>query len=305
MTTVSRLNTYVGALFSGEPAGGLIEVRWREPWGMAQRFHPVERWRDMAAELEDRSRRTDVYVGVAPRRPYLRNGKQFGGREAIANVHALWADCDDPNSLEALADFQPQPPIVINSGHGRHAYWPLWPPVRPDQAERANRRLAHALGADTAAADAARVLRPPATINHKGAQPVAVTIERLEVEIFEADHVVGHLPDVAPPDDERPRHPLPPDPNDALMALAPAVYVEMLTGQVPDRDGKVACPFHEERTPSLHAYATAADGWYCFGCGRGGSIIDFGSLLYGIEARDAGFHEIRRRLLDDLLGAAA
>ena len=34
------------------------------------------------------------------------------------------------------------------------------------------------------------------------------------------------------------------------------------------------CPFHSENTPSLHIYEMS-NSWYCFGCGKGGSIIDF------------------------------
>lgn len=32
------------------------------------------------------------------------------------------------------------------------------------------------------------------------------------------------------------------------------------------------CPFHAEKTPSLRVYK---NGWYCFGCHSGGSVIDF------------------------------
>ena len=34
------------------------------------------------------------------------------------------------------------------------------------------------------------------------------------------------------------------------------------------------CPFHGERNPSLKIYPRTG-GWHCFGCGRGGSVIDF------------------------------
>ena len=72
------------------------------------------------------------------------------------------------------------------------------------------------------------------------------------------------------------------------------------------RDGKAQCPWHgggDERTPSLHCYDDG--GFYCYGCGVGGSIIDLGARLYGLEPRGRGFHEIRRRLAADLLGAGA
>lgn len=37
------------------------------------------------------------------------------------------------------------------------------------------------------------------------------------------------------------------------------------------------CPFHKEKTPSLILFGIqwGAIGWRCFGCGEGGSIIDF------------------------------
>lgn len=38
--------------------------------------------------------------------------------------------------------------------------------------------------------------------------------------------------------------------------------------------GTMPCPFHGERNPSLKIYP-ATGGWHCFGCGRGGSVIDF------------------------------
>lgn len=81
-------------------------------------------------------------------------------------------------------------------------------------------------------------------------------------------------------------------------------YVPALTGEEP-RFGFVRCPFHgngEERTPSLKLYP---DGhWSCHACRLGGTVIDFGAALYGITPRGRGFHEIRRRLAEDL-GVAA
>lgn len=46
-----------------------------------------------------------------------------------------------------------------------------------------------------------------------------------------------------------------------------------LYGYVPRR-GYILCPFHGDRNPSLKIYP-GNKGWYCFGCGRGGSAIDF------------------------------
>ena len=40
------------------------------------------------------------------------------------------------------------------------------------------------------------------------------------------------------------------------------------------RRAVMPCPFHGERNPSLKIYPRTG-GWHCFGCGRGGSVIDF------------------------------
>ena len=38
--------------------------------------------------------------------------------------------------------------------------------------------------------------------------------------------------------------------------------------------GVMPCPFHGEKNPSLKIYPSTG-GWHCFGCGKGGSVIDF------------------------------
>ena len=41
------------------------------------------------------------------------------------------------------------------------------------------------------------------------------------------------------------------------------------------RHGFMLCPFHgDKKTPSLKVYP-GNGGWHCFGCGKGGSVIDF------------------------------
>lgn len=52
-------------------------------------------------------------------------------------------------------------------------------------------------------------------------------------------------------------------------------------GYPPARNGFLRCPFHQgDRTPSLKLFPDG--GWHCFGCGRGGSSIDFVMELFGI-----------------------
>jgi DNA primase len=55
-------------------------------------------------------------------------------------------------------------------------------------------------------------------------------------------------------------------------------------GFEPNRAGYICCPFHRERTPSLKLYP---DGFHCYGCGAGGSVIDFVAKLFGLDAQGA------------------
>jgi hypothetical protein len=102
--------------------------------------------------------------------------------------------------------------------------------------------------------------------------PTPVTLARYTGERFSVDQVAGDLRD--PP--AAPRRPAqseaaPARAADPLLRIAPAVYVEALTGRRVGRDGKVACPFHPDSRPSLHAYPDPAAGWACFSakCWRG------------------------------------
>lgn len=291
---MSGLFPYLDMIVGAE-AEGFAELRWRLRSGaMGREFVGVRDRRRLATLIEARGRASDLYVGVAPR------VRHEGGRDAVERVHVLWADCDEPEAVTALDAFSPPPSMVIGSGTGRHAYWALWPPVGPAEAEAANRRIAHALGADARATDAARILRPPGTFNHKGVEPRPVTVEQLAAKVYSVAQVVGRL---AEPEPERPPRRavrLPVATDDPLLAVPPAVYVEALTGREVGRDGKLRCPFHADRTPSLHVYDEPERGWACFGCGKGGTVIDFAARLWAVEPRGRGYHELRQRLEREL-----
>lgn len=77
-----------------------------------------------------------------------------------------------------------------------------------------------------------------------------------------------------------------------------------LLGVAVPRSGKVPCPFHEDRTPSLHVYATGEDGWCCFsarcaagGRPRGGTIYDLAGPLLGYQTTGQDFRALKRELL--------
>ena len=59
----------------------------------------------------------------------------------------------------------------------------------------------------------------------------------------------------------------------AIRDQVPMDRILSLYGYTPKR-GVMPCPFHGEKNPSLKIYPKTG-GWHCFGCGRGGSVIDF------------------------------
>jgi RepB DNA-primase from phage plasmid len=298
-TTTTRHETmirFLGALAGSAGRGELLELRYRLDDGqrMGQVFDRATRLRGLATRAIVLGRRTDVYVGCAPRT------RRHGGRDAVARAFVLWADCDGEHAVRALHDFEPAPSIVIASGtrSNCHAYWPLTQPLARDDLERANRRLAHALGADAASADAARILRIPCTLSHKHDPPTVVEAIRLDADRrVNAADVTGSLHDPPAP---RPRAAVAPSEHrgdDPLLRIAPDVYVRRLLGVEVPRHRKVPCPFHEDRHASLHIYETPGRGWYCFGaCRRGGTIYDLAAPLYGYTARGDDFLRLRAEL---------
>lgn len=46
------------------------------------------------------------------------------------------------------------------------------------------------------------------------------------------------------------------------------------------------CPFHNEKSPSFHIYP-ANNNFYCFGCQKGGNVINFVRELDGLSFREA------------------
>ena len=67
-----------------------------------------------------------------------------------------------------------------------------------------------------------------------------------------------------------------------------ALEVVEFYGFHPDRSGFVQCPFHQgDRHASLKVYSGNKTGWHCFGCGAGGSVIDFVMKLFDIDFRQA------------------
>jgi hypothetical protein len=264
--------------------GESVEVRWRAGPGMHRRFVPASRRASAARLITALAGRTDVYVGVA-----LREGRAGIRRSALIHV-----EMDRQDSLAALAGFAFPPTLVVGSGSAGHlhAYWSLREPVAPELAEAANRALTARLGGDPASCDAARILRPPGTLNHKHEPPRAVRLLAANgrARYSFAELTAGLDLEVRRRRSGRRRTPLP----YGLGEIPARTYVRALAGCEPDRSGKARCPFHADATPSLQLYPD--NHFYCFGCRAGGTIVDFAARLWQIEPRGAGFSEIVARL---------
>ena len=222
----------------------------------------------------------------------------------------LWVDCDTADSAATLRGFTPAPSLSVRSGSGDnlHGYWLLSEPAALADIETANRRLAYTLGADAACTDAARIMRPVSSLNWKHDPPVEV---RVDSWTGGGRHALADiLAGVAelPPPRARARgapHDRADFGADPLLAIDPPTYVERLAGVAVPRSGKIACPFHDDTTPSLQVYDDPQRGWYCYGCGRGGSVYDFGAATWQLPTRGEGFLELRERLCDVFAGAVS
>ncbi|MGN6274683.1 MAG: CHC2 zinc finger domain-containing protein [Solirubrobacterales bacterium] len=288
---------YVDTLFDTAPGGSLVEVRFRAGAGMRQRFFEAGTSDRIVEAVLNLASNTDVFMGVLPR--FRRRGRR---EDVVTEGRVLWADCDTPSSATELASFKPRPSMAVASGSGRHrhAYWLLREPADLDTIESLNRRLALALGADAGVVTKAQtILRPPGTVNMKHSPPAAVELigvrESRQVTIDQLDRC---LPRLRPKSrgGSRTRFTWPTEMDDPLQSVPPPVYFERLTGLQVGRSGKVRCPFHEDRTPSLHLYEDPTRGWYCFGCGRGGSIYDLAAMLWDRPTHGQGFVELRSEL---------
>ena len=292
------LDRYLRLLAGATRAAGLIEIRWTIPNGMGHTFTPATRPHLAARTITTLATRTDVYVGVLLRR------HRAGGRHACQPSHLAFVEIDQPDALARLERYHCPPSAIVTSGtpgHA-HAYWLLRQPVDLDELEQANRRLAIRLGGDLASVDAARILRPPTSWNRKRTPPTRVELLALHpARRYQLSQLTAGLTD--PPPRRRPtasvnraaiteldRH---------LLAIPAAIYVPALTCRQPNGAGKISCPFHADHTPSLQLYE---HGWYCFGaCRTGGSIYDFGALLYGLDTKGHQFRALRQRLAEELL----
>jgi len=292
-----ELDTYLQLLAGGHIAERLIEIRYVTDRGMSRLFVPARRVDTAARRIASLAARTDVYCGV------LLRARRAGGRDAVADAQLAWVEIDRPDALDRLERFAHPPSLIVTSGGSpghAHAYWQLDRPVCIADLEQANRKLAHRLGGDLASVDAARILRPCGTLNHKRRPPRPVSLAvHHPARRYSLAELVHALED---PPASRSRAVVGgkagrgrvTDLDEPLLAIHAATYVRLLAGLEPARNGKVTCPFHDDADPSLQLYDDGT--FYCFGCGAGGSIYDFAGRLWHTETKGREFLALRQRL---------
>ena len=311
ISPAAELDAYLRTIAGRSPGTRLLEIRFAlRHRDMGRVFLAAHSAPGAARFIRRLAARTDVYVGAALR------ARAAGGRDAIDRSHLAFVEIDAGDALTRLADFAHPPTMIITSGtpgHA-HAYWTLSTPVVVPQLERANRQLGHHLGGDLASVDAARILRPPGTWNYKHSPPAPVKLVELDpTHRYQLEELVDGLddPQGARSDAmvDRPRSGRT-EIDRALLTIPAAEYVRALTRCSPDRSGKISCPFHEDRTPSLQLYEDGT--WYCYGaCQMGGSIYDFAGQLWltgqsggersGWKLRGREFLWVRQRLVEIFL----
>ncbi len=297
---VEALDRYLRLLAGPAPGARLLEIRFAlRHRDMGRLFITAGSAPGAGRLIRRLAARTDVYIGVCLRT------RRSGGRDAIDQSHLAFVEIDTPDAVDRLRDFRHPPTMIVSSGTAghAHAYFGLSAPVSVLELERANRRLSHALGGDLASVDAARILRPPASWNHKHSPPAAVELielnrtrrYHLEELVDGLDDPPGRLPGSPAGRRRTERTEL----DRLLLAIPAADYVCVLAGVTPDRAGKVYCPFHEDRTASLQLYDDGT--WYCYGaCKAGGSIFDFAARVWRMDTKDRDFLKLRARLADEL-----
>lgn len=173
---------------------------------------------EAAAAIEQMSSgQEDVYYALASYQQGFHlnpktNKKQLRVRDNVVALKALWFDIDFKGTYPdakvavlALRAFSqatalPLPAILVGSGNGLHAYWPLTEPVPLDRWQRLADALKSAakdrgLAVDlVCTADACRILRPPGTFNWKDpANPKPVEILYTSGKTFEYDRLEAAL----------------------------------------------------------------------------------------------------------------
>ncbi len=244
--------------------------------------------------------------------PLTRREARSGKAGGILPGRVAWIDIDEPGKLAGLRAFAVRPHLVLYSGSGgAHAYWRLDAPLAPDELEATNRKLAAHLGADQGATDRARIMRLPGTRNWKANRPCRLAYCDLHRPAVDETRLTAGLEDPDPPAPgptpaQRRRHAAALQRDDAARLTPPAYFRALAGVSVSERGGHTPCPLpdHDEQVSSCMVYPDPGEGWWCFGCSRGGTIYDLAALLedgsWGRHLRGEEFGAVKRAVHERL-----
>jgi hypothetical protein len=176
---LAEAERFFETLAEGLPKRWLLELRalGQRPRRVLRRWLPLSAIASAARWCVQQSHdELDVYGGVQPRRVLK------GGASAVAALVTLYVDldcgpgkrlrdkADALSQLQRLAVLGLQHSMLVDSGNGFHAYWPLREPLEREERsawQNAMLALASTLHADPSVADLPRILRVPGTLNWK------------------------------------------------------------------------------------------------------------------------------------------
>lgn len=130
--------------------------------------------------------------------PTLDPNWRFHGDSSV-----LWARVESKASAARLARFDPAPTLVLREGSSarRVALWALCAPLGRGWTERANRRIAHALGGPKKWCGESFSFPVPGTVLRVGrSRPVPVVVESRCDGLYRPREVVGGLREAPDPE---------------------------------------------------------------------------------------------------------
>jgi len=222
---MDEATTFFETLFDGKDNAEKIVV-WSPSTAPRATFHTGPK--EAARNAAERGRRHDIYFGVGLLKAAPATGR--GRKGDISRVTCLWADIDltakpgkrpCPNRAVAekfLNEIGRKPTILVNSGHGLHAYWCLAEHLTCKTAEGLQKTEAilarWQATLDAVAAkfgfdldhvhDVTRVMRVPGTFNQKDGQPAAVKLLQCEALYYPLDDMLDVMVE-APSSQQQPK----------------------------------------------------------------------------------------------------
>ena len=172
-----------------EPSDRLaVVIKRRQKDGIVQRLVTAEQLAGPRFQawlrFENAVHAGDAYLSMNPLKPDARGRT----KQDIAMVRHVYLDLDHngDHALAAILDDRrlPKPSYVLNTSLGKHQV--IWKVAgfTAEEAERLQRAMAAAHGADRAATDVTRVLRIPGTKNQKYDPPFQVSAEKLSAAVY-------------------------------------------------------------------------------------------------------------------------